>query len=181
MLISREKKQKNIIEYVLYMWQIEDLIRAYNFDLVAIEREIISQFDLDAETHKEMVDWYDNLIQLMMNEGVEEKGHIQALKNIVTDLSKLHLRLLDSPFSPEYRKEFENLVPYLKDLLNKTDTENKSLVEILLETLYGVWMLRLKNEKLNPQTQEAVDKISKFMSLLAEKYHKLENDPDFSI
>jgi len=181
MLISRQKKQENIIEYVLYMWQIEDLIRAYNFDLVALEKEIISQFDLDSETNQEMVNWYDNLIQLMMNENKQESGHIRAIQNIVDELEKLHLGLLESPFSPEYKKEFEALIPFIKDLLPKTNTNDKSLVEILLETLYGVLMLKLKKEKISEQTQEAINKISNFMSLLAKKYHQQENDEDFSL
>lgn len=181
MLISRQKKQENIVEYVLYMWQIEDLIRAYNFDLVAIEREIISQFDLDDQTHTEMVEWYDNLIQIMINEDIQDKGHIQVLKNIVEDLSKLHFSLLESPFSPEYKTEFEALLPYLKELLTKTNTVDKNLVEILLETLYGYLILKISKEKISEQTQQAIEKISSFMSLLAKKNYQSETDPDFSL
>lgn len=181
MLISRQKKKENIIEYILYMWQIEDLIRAYNFDLVAIEREIISQFDLDGETHREMVEWYDNLIQLMINEDVQEKGHIQAIKNIVEDLSRLHSRLLESPFVPEYKEEFENLLPYIKELLTKTNIEDKNLVEILIEALYGYLLLKISKAKISKQTQEATEKISNFLSLLAKMNHQYENDPDFSL
>ena len=29
MIIARQKKQENIAEYLLYMWQIEDIIRAF--------------------------------------------------------------------------------------------------------------------------------------------------------
>ena len=36
MLIARQKLNENIAEYVLYMFQIEDLIRAYDFDLEGI-------------------------------------------------------------------------------------------------------------------------------------------------
>ncbi len=181
MIISRQLKQENIAEYILYMWQIEDLIRAYSFDLVALEREIISQFDIDDQTHTEMIEWYDNLIQLMLKEKVEEKGHIQAIKNIVSDLAKLHIRLLDSPFHPGYRKEFEKLLPFIKDLIEKADTKQKSLVEILLEALYGILILKLKKQKISPETLEASEKISNFISLLSQKYYDMENDYDFSI
>lgn len=33
MYISKQLKQKNIAEYLLYMWQVEDMIRANNFDM----------------------------------------------------------------------------------------------------------------------------------------------------
>ena len=163
------------------MWQIEDLIRAYSFDLVAIEKEIISQFELDRKIQDEMIDWYDNLIQLMLKEKVEENGHIQALKNIVDELSNLHLQLLESAQSPEYKKEFEKLLPFLSDLLKKTNNKEKSLVEILLETLYGILMLKLKKDNISKETNEATEKISAFMSLLAKKYKELEENTDFNL
>ncbi|MDE6294965.1 MAG: DUF4924 family protein, partial [Muribaculaceae bacterium] len=33
MYTASEKKRENIAEYLLYMWQIEDLIRSYNLDM----------------------------------------------------------------------------------------------------------------------------------------------------
>ena len=33
MLIAKQKRQENIAEYVLYMWQLEDMLRACNFDV----------------------------------------------------------------------------------------------------------------------------------------------------
>ena len=46
MLISQELRRTNIAEYVLYMWQVEDIIRAYGCDLAMIRREYISRFEL---------------------------------------------------------------------------------------------------------------------------------------
>ena len=36
MIIARRKRKENIAEYLLYMWQVEDLIRANNFDMDSI-------------------------------------------------------------------------------------------------------------------------------------------------
>ncbi len=44
MLIAREKRKTNIAEYILYMWEIEDLIRANGFDIDKIDRNIIRRF-----------------------------------------------------------------------------------------------------------------------------------------
>ncbi|WP_347164130.1 DUF4924 family protein, partial [Parabacteroides merdae] len=38
MIIARRKRKENIAEYLLYMWQVEDLIRANNFDMDSIRR-----------------------------------------------------------------------------------------------------------------------------------------------
>ena len=39
MFISRQLKQQNIAEYLIYMWQVEDLIRAYKCDLETIRQQ----------------------------------------------------------------------------------------------------------------------------------------------
>ena len=44
MFIAKELKDKNICEYLLYMWQIEDTIRAYQLDLDRIKAEYVSRF-----------------------------------------------------------------------------------------------------------------------------------------
>ena len=177
MIIAQEKKKENIVEYLLYMWHIEDLIRAYSFNLENIEKEIIAKFDIDEATYKKMYDWYDNLIQLMINEKVEEKGHIQAIQNYVDELTRTHIFLLESPLETDYRKNFEELLPFTEDLIAKAQNKNVSLIQIFMEAIYGILLLKMKKETLSPQTQEAVEKISRFMALLAQKYNEHENKP----
>ena len=38
MLIAREKKKNNIAEYILYMWQLEDMLRALKLDMEQVDR-----------------------------------------------------------------------------------------------------------------------------------------------
>ena len=42
MIIARQKRKENIAEYLLYMWQVEDLIRANKFDMDSINRTVIA-------------------------------------------------------------------------------------------------------------------------------------------
>ena len=86
MYISQELRKKNIAEYLLYMWQVEDIIRAYGCSLSRLRHEYISQFDYNEEQKEDLTDWYGNLIRMMNQEGVREKGHIQILRIIVQDL-----------------------------------------------------------------------------------------------
>ena len=46
MIIASQKKKENIAEYLLYMWQIEDIIRAYGLDIEQIQKHIINSYDL---------------------------------------------------------------------------------------------------------------------------------------
>ena len=44
MKISQQLKEKNIAEYLIYMWQVEDLIRANKCDIDFIRNNIISRY-----------------------------------------------------------------------------------------------------------------------------------------
>lgn len=44
MIENTPKKNDNVAEYILYMWQIEDLIRANKLDLDLIRRNIIDGY-----------------------------------------------------------------------------------------------------------------------------------------
>ncbi len=181
MIIARQKKRENIVEYVLYMWQVEDLIRGLDFDIDKIEKYVISQFDEDEQTKQAMRMWYESMIETMKNEGVLEKGHIQVLRNVVRELTDLHVRLLRSPFHQDYQQLFDQTMPFLAEYINRAKDKDKSIIEIALEVMYGIWMLRLKKKPISEGTQQAVNKISEFLSTLAYKYHKAETDEDFEI
>ena len=57
MLISQQKRKENIAEYLLYMWQIEDLIRSFDCNIDAIEQKVISQFP--AEQQADERQWFE--------------------------------------------------------------------------------------------------------------------------
>ncbi len=179
MIISRQKKESNIIEYLLYMWQIEDIIRAYKFDINLIETNIISSFQLSEVEKKEMYNWYEGIIETMKLEEVTEKGHFQALKNIIFDLNDLHLFLLQSSFHTDYRKVYESTVPYIVEYQLKSNNKDKTIVEICLEAMYGVLLIKLQKKEITIQTEQAVKKIGAMLALIAKKYFKREND-DFN-
>ena len=50
MYIAQELRKKNIAEYLLYMWQVEDTIRAFGCSLSRIRREYVQQVDYTDET-----------------------------------------------------------------------------------------------------------------------------------
>ena len=83
MFIAEQLKKKSVAEYLLYMWQVEDTLRAYDLDVERIAREYIPQFGLDAEKSEALRGWYESLIEMMREEGVTEKGHLQVNKNII--------------------------------------------------------------------------------------------------
>ena len=83
MIIASRKHKENIAEYLLYMWQIEDIIRANGLDIDRIKSSVIDKFELTDVQRKEMEEWYESLIDMMRREGVEKSGHLQLNKNVI--------------------------------------------------------------------------------------------------
>lgn len=178
MLIAREKKKNNIAEYILYMWQIEDMLRAFRLEIGAVDEQVISSFQVDEATRKEIREWYDNIIAMMRMEKVEEKGHIQVLKNNVDELTELHFYLLHTVNDMRYRQIVTMAAGNLIDFRAKSGAgEDVSDVELALQALYGHLMLRLQKKEVNQQTAQAMESFSKMIAYLAAVYKKEDEKP----
>ena len=57
MFIAKQLKEKNIAEYLLYMWQVEDLLRANELDIENIKKTIIDHYQLDDTQKSELTRW----------------------------------------------------------------------------------------------------------------------------
>ena len=170
MIISSQKKKENIAEYLLYMWQIEDIIRAYKLDLDLIQENIIDKYDIPDSQKKEMREWYESLIDMMRREGVMEKGHLQLNKNVIIELTDLHERLLKSPREPYYGASFFKTLPYIVELRAESGEEKSGELETCFNAMYGALMLRLQKKELSEETKKAMQQIGSFLALLSEKY-----------
>lgn len=171
MFISRKLRQENIAEYLLYMWQVEDIIRAFDCYMPALRREYISKFDCPDEDREDLEDWYSNLIRMMTEEGCRESGHLQINNVTLQDLTELHVQLLDSPKFPFYSAEYYKVLPFIVELRNKGDKE-KGEIETCLDALYGVMMLRLQRQEISDDTLHAVKEITTFIGMLSDYYKK---------
>jgi len=180
MFIAHELRQRNIAEYLLYMWQIEDTIRAFDCSLSRIRREYIARFDYTDEQREEETDWFGNLIKMMNEEGCREKGHLQINKVTLQLLSELHQQLLSSPKFPFYNAAYYKVLPFIVELRNRGANREEGEIETCLNALYGVMMLRLQNKEVSPNTAHAVKEISTFIGMLSDYYKQDKEEPLFS-
>lgn len=184
MFTASQKKKENIAEYLLYMWQLEDLIRAYGLDIDKIQAAIIDQYpSLTEAQRKELRDWYESLIDMMRREGVEKSGHLQLNKNTVGDLADLTKRLLADPKFSAFANQYYATLPIIVELRAKSGDNPESVpgeIEACFNALYGVLLLRLQKKPVSPQTQAAVDQISKFLAMLAAYYRKDQSNDLFT-
>ena len=177
MTTASQKKRENIAEYLLYMWQIEDLIRAYGLDIDKIKENIIDKYTtLSDQQRKEMYEWYESLIDMMRREGKEKHGHLQLNVNTLADMERLHLRLLKDPKFARYSAEFYNVLPFIVELRAKAGDNPKPEIETCFDALYGLLMLRLSGKEVSADTISATKQISKFLAQLAAYYKQDYNN-----
>ena len=130
MFTASEKRKQNIAEYLLYMWQIEDIIRANGLDIDRIKANVIDRYEgLSDDQRRQMTEWYESLIDMMRREGVTEKGHLQLNRNVIVQLVDLHQALLRDPQFAEYTAEFYRTLPYIVELRAKSGDERPGEIE----------------------------------------------------
>ena len=172
MFVAQELRKKNIAEYLLYMWQIEDTIRAFDCSLRRIRDEYVSRFDFTEEQKEEEIDWFGNLIRMMNQEGCREKGHLQINQVTMQMLIDLHNQLLQSTKYPFYSAEYYKVLPFIVELRNRGANKEENEIETCFNSLYGVMLLRLQKKEISPDTQHAVKEITTFLGMLSDYYKK---------
>ena len=175
MYIANELRKTNIAEYLLYMWQVEDTIRAFGCSLPLIRREYISRFDYSDEQKEEETDWFGNLVRMMNEEGCRDGGHLQINRVTLQLLTELHEQLLASPKFPFYNTAYYKVLPFIVELRQKSGSQT-SEIETCLNLLYGVMMLRLQKKEITPNTEHAVREVSTFIGMLADYYKKSKEE-----
>lgn len=181
MIIAQQKRQENIAEYLLYLWQVEDLLRACDLDIDKVEKTIISRYDVDENTRHEIKEWYESLIKMMELENVREQGHIRVCHNVLIRLNDLHVQLLaDQDRFPEYHADYYRTLPYIVQLrATLPEQDRPSELETCFNALYGVMMLHLQGKEISQDTAAAISQISHFIGMLAAYYKRDEEKPLF--
>ena len=173
MFIAREKRKENLSEYLIYMFQIEDAIRSADSNLQAIEEKMIVPFMLQEATHREMVNWYANLILMMEKEKVRSKGHLQFLVNLMADLNSFHLRLMESEVDAQYVQSYESVAGLLKEIRQR-GAKGDHDIETALTALYGYFILKLAKKDISEETRQAMTQISSWLGLLSDLSRQFE-------
>ena len=69
MYTAQKTRKENIAEYILYLWQLEDLLRALQFSPEAIYAKLVKPLGLPEEQKQEVFLWYMDIVNLLREEG----------------------------------------------------------------------------------------------------------------
>lgn len=145
-----KSKKDNIAEYILYLWQMEDYLRAFPQNAEATE-----------ELHE--------LNEMMHREGIMEGGHLALANNALNELIDLHAQLLDE--DAMYRAAVIRLQPSLNVLKAKTDRPTMPDIEACMVLLYQIMLLRLQKRPISPETASVQQQATKLLQFLSKTYY----------
>ncbi len=142
-------KRDNIAEYILWLWQMEDYLRAFP-----------QQAEASQELHE--------LNGMMHREGIVERGHLQLAQNALDEVEGLHRELLNE--DAMYRAAVMRLQPSLNLLKAKTDRPTMSDIEACFLLLYQIILLRLQKKEISPETAQVQQQATQLLQFLSRAY-----------
>ncbi len=170
MIVARKLRKQNITAYIIYMFQVEDIIRAYGLDVDRICKEYLPKFQYTEEQIAEQRDWYAGLIRMMQEEGVKENGHVQVVKNTLLLMADRHRELLADSNQPFYSAAYYKALPYIVELRSKGRNKEKDEIENCVDALYGATVLKMQGRELSDETKQALQPITHLLEMLGKLY-----------
>ena len=158
--IAQAKRRENIAEYILYLWQLEDLLRALQFSPEAIFSTLIAP--------------RKDLANLLHQEGKDEKGHLEHTLHLIGDLHDLHLQLMKLPVGEHYRRTYARLEPELPRLRAVLGNPGMNDTELCFRALYAAMLYRIKGEGEKSAVADTLEFISPVIAELADMHGKVE-------
>jgi hypothetical protein len=153
------------------MRQIQDILRANNFDISKIEELIINRYDVAENQKTEIRQWYSNLIIEIKNQKLETSGDIKEIKSLIEDLTLLNEKLLNTRGELKHKELFRwaesNIIEYRK--LSRAG--EISDVEVCINAIQSLLLLRLKKEPISDETAQAMQTFSNILANLALEWH----------
>jgi len=167
--VAEKKKAQNIPEYIIYMYQMEDLLRAYNFDLDDVRQYVISHYPISEAEKTEAAVWFADLAFEMKNAKVEETCHLPKTQELVDQLASIHWSLLKT--DRDYFDLYQNAKPHLIRLfLEAGENAPKHEIQIAFNAIYGQLLARLRSRDVPAEILEATDTFGDILSYLNWEY-----------
>ncbi len=173
MFVAEEKYKTNVAEYLLYMWQVEDMIRGFHLNLDDIFYNVIQPASLNKTEEKKLTAWYASLIEKMKIQSLEEGGHLHELNEIVKDLYLIHTNLLNMG-DKGYEDIYFNGQILIGEFAHKSQYAGVNEIEICLNALYMKLLMRLQKKAITIETEKAFNAFTRIIAYVTKEYHLLK-------
>ena len=167
--VAERKRNENIGEYIVYMYQMEDLIRAYDFDMEALQQYLVSHYPIEDREKAEVTHWFKDLAGEMEKAGIRESGHLPAVQRIVNELARLHWGLLKE--DKAYFQIYQEAKPFVVDHVLAADGQEVGHeIQVCVNGIYGLLLCRLHGKKVDEELLNAAEKFGKVLGYLSHCY-----------
>jgi hypothetical protein len=173
MFIAQEKLKTNISEYILYMFHIEDVVRVKGLNVNEIEKSILPGYKLPDNELVMVKNWYQQIVDQMIADDLQQKGHIRMLREKMHELNDLHLLLLNNLEEERYIEYYQWAKPVISELKAKMNNPALTEIEVCFDGLYGFMLLKMKHNEVSTETSDAMGIFTQLLRYLAKKYHKM--------
>jgi len=169
--IAQNKLKANVSEFIIYMYQMEDLCRVYDFNIEDIEKYVIHHFPVDAEEKKHQRAWFERLIQQMHQEGIRERGHLEEVQQYVDELLTLKNNLITT--DTDFAAVYNNARPHIRESLRESKELGQPIssdIQACLNGIYGLLLCRMNGREVPEELNAGIDAFGMVLSYLSREY-----------
>lgn len=163
--IAEKKKAKNIGEFIIYMYQMEDLLRAYQFNMKDVKQYVVSHYPISEEEKEETFQWFQELADSMSHEGIKDSGHLKSVQSMVDLLANLHWQLLktDNTYFNIYQKAKPHIIQMVIEAGEKSPGNE---IQICINAIYGLLLAKLRGREIPKDIVAATEIFGDVLSYL---------------
>lgn len=174
MKLSSQKRKENVAEYILFMWQLTDLLRSIQFDEGRIRELLVDPLNLPEKEAEIELQWYRDYCRIIREEGKEQSGFTSITLYLIGELYDFHQRLLKEPSEDTYRMLAFNATPAIVSFREKVPQPLANDMEYCFYALYSKLLLGMQKKEVSQQTAESFAEIAKMVGYLAKKFGQFE-------
>ncbi len=174
-MFSAQHKTNNVVEYVLFLWHTEDLLRSLELNDERVNTELVSKQAVTQEDRDRLSTWYVKLLKEMKRDGLQKTGHLEETEEILNELFFLHNSLLDALKDADYKKLWQLAEPNMKELQIKSKSMSINPIELILTGLYGASALRAQGKDLSKETEKAISEFSALLNHLGMRFKEYKS------
>ena len=166
--IAAEKLQKNVAEFIIYMYQMEDLCRVYEFNLSDLETYVIKHFPVNDDQKADLSRWFAQLIEEIKAQKIEARGHLKEVQKFVDQLIELKYRLLEK--DEEFAEIYKQARPHIREVISESNGTIPNDIQACLNGVYGLLLARMNGKEVPEELNPALNAFGNVLSYLSYKY-----------
>lgn len=166
-------QSENVAEYLLYIYQLEAMVRSLDFNIDLIDQQLLAFAFEDPNQRQEQLQWYAQMIAEMQQRQLLKEGHLEQVDEILVELIYLHNTLLTILNDDKYKGLCELANEALQAFKVKSNMSNRHDVEVLLHAMFMKLQLKMKKQEISPETEAALDLFRIQLAYLSQQYKRM--------